>query len=59
MDRGKIYLVNMDKDLEVHVDADFAEHWDKENSENTDTSRFIHSFVVSYNICPTVWKSSL
>ena len=58
-DKGTIYLPNMDKGLEVHVDADFEGNWDKEESENTDTVKSRHGFVISYNGFPMVWKSSL
>ena len=48
MDKGKIYLLKIDKGLEVHVDDDFARNWDKEYSENTDTEVSRHGFVISY-----------
>ena len=38
----------MDKGLELHVDANFVRNWDKEDSENTDTKRSRHGFVISY-----------
>ena len=47
----------MDKGLEVHVDADIAGDWDKDDSENTDNARLRHGFVISYKGCPIVWKS--
>ena len=48
MDKGTIYFPNMDKVLELHVDADFAGNWDKRDSDKTDTSRLRHGFVISY-----------
>ena len=48
MDKGKIYFPNIDKGLEVHVDADFSGNWYKEDSENTFTARSRHGFVISY-----------
>ena len=57
MDKGTIYFPNMDKGIEVHVDFDFAGNWDKEDSENTDTARLIHGFVISYKGCPIICKS--
>ena len=57
--KGTIYFPKMDKGLEVHVDADFACNWYKEDSENTDTTRSRHGFVISYKGCPIVCKSSL
>ena len=57
MDKGTIYFPKMDKGLELHVDADFAGNWGTEDSENTDTARLIHGFLISYKIFPIVWKS--
>ena len=54
MEKGVIYFPSI-----VHVDADFAGNWDKEDSENTDTARLIHLFVISYKVYPIVFKSSL
>ena len=48
LDKGTIYLSNMDKGLEVHVDADSAGNWDEEDSENTYTARLRHGFVIYY-----------
>ena len=59
MDKGKIYLPKLDNGPEVHVDADFAGNWDKEDSENTNTEISRIGFVVSYKRYPIVWKSSL
>ena len=46
----------MDKDIEVHVDADFAGNCYKEDSENTDISGSRHGFVISYKGFTIVWK---
>ena len=59
MDKGTIYFPKTDKGIEVHVDADFAGNWYKEDSENDDTSISIHGSVTSYKGCPIVWESSL
>ena len=48
MEKGTIYFPKMDKCLEVHVDADFAGNLDEEDSENTDTARSRHGFLVFY-----------
>ena len=48
MDQGKINLPDISKSIEVHVDADFAGIWDKEDSENVDTARSRHGFVMYY-----------
>ena len=45
---GIIYLPNMDKGLEIHVDDAFSGNWDKEESENTDTEISRYGFVISY-----------
>ena len=54
MEKGKIYFLKMDKSLEVHVYADFAGNWYKEDSEHTDTEISIHGFVISYKGFPIV-----
>ena len=59
MEKVTIYFPKTDKGIEVHVDADFAWNWDGEDSENNDTARSRHGFVISYKGCPIVWKSSL
>ena len=45
--------------LEVHVDADFSGNWNREESDDRDTARSRHGFIISYEGCPVVWKSSL
>ena len=59
MDKGTIYLPKTTKGLEVHVDADFVGNWDKEDLENTDNARSRHGIVISYKVCPIVWKAFL
>ena len=59
MDKVTIYFPNTYKGLEIHVDTDFAGNWDKEDSDNTDTARSRHGFVILYKIFPIVYKSSL
>ena len=48
----------MDKGLELHADTDFAGNWNKEDSDNTDIARLRRGFVISYKVCPIIWKSS-
>ena len=59
MNKGTIYCLKTDKGLEIHVDADFIENWDKGDSENTDTAGSKQGFVIFYKGLPIVWKSSL
>ena len=59
MDKETIYVLNMDKGIEVHGYADFAGNWDKEDTDNTDTARLIRGFLISYKGCHIVCKSSL
>ena len=58
-DKGLILKPTPGKGLEVHVDADFAGNWNREETENRDTARSRHGFVISYEGCPVIWKSSL
>ena len=57
--QGNNLFPNIDKGLEVHVDDDLSGNWDKEDSENTNTTRSRHGFAISYKGCPIVWKLSL
>ncbi len=58
-DKGIILKPTLTKDLEVHVDADFAGAWDPEESDHRDTARSRHGYVISYKGCPLLWKSQL
>ena len=48
-----------DLGLEVFVDADFAGNYDKSDTQNSDTARSRHGYIIRYNGCPIVWKSQL
>ena len=47
------------KSLEVYVDADFSENQEKGNTENKDSARSLHGYIIKYMNCPIVWKSQL
>jgi hypothetical protein len=59
-DKGMIYKPNLDRGLEVFVDADFAGNWNKEEAPtDRDTARSRHGYIIMYAGCPIVWKSQL
>jgi hypothetical protein len=58
-DKGIIIKPKMDKELEVYVDADFAGNWDQEETEDRDTARSRHGYLIYYAGCPILWKSQL
>lgn len=58
-DKGMILTPTQEKDLEVHVDADFAGAWDPTEAHRRDTARSRHGYVISYRGCPIIWKSQL
>ena len=59
-DKGMIFSPDLDKGLEVFVDADFAGNWNKdEASSDRDTARSRHGYIIRYAGCPIVWKSQL
>ena len=43
----------------MFVDADFAGNWSKEESQDRDTARSRHGFVILYEGCPILHKSQL
>ena len=47
------------KGMEIFVDADFSGNWDKNDSDNKDTARSRHGYIIKYMGCPIVWKSQL
>ena len=57
--RGLILKPDHRKGLEVHVDADFAGNWDRNETDDPDTARSRHGYIISYAGCPIVWKSQL
>ena len=58
-DKGTILKPDPNRGLEVHVDADFAGNWDPEETQDRDTARSRHGYIVSYAGCPITWKSQL
>mmetsp|Transcript_22323 Transcript_22323/g.48518 ORF Transcript_22323/g.48518 Transcript_22323/m.48518 type:complete len:523 (+) Transcript_22323:114-1682(+) len=58
-DKGFVMRPDQSKGLEVFVDADFAGNWDQEESNDRDTARSRHGYVIMYMGCPIVWKSQL
>ena len=57
--KGTILKPDPNRGLEVHVDADFAGNWDPEETQDRDTARSRHGYIVSYAGCPITWKSQL
>ena len=58
-DKGVILKPKAGKQLEVHVDADFAGNWDAKEWRDPDTARSRHGYIISYAGCPLLWKSQL
>ena len=58
-DKGTILKPDKTRELEVHVDADFAGNWDPAETEDRDTARLRHGYIISYAGCPILWKSQL
>ncbi len=59
MSKGLILIPNKDLDLQMYVDADFAGNWKKSESNDCDTARSRHGYVVMFHGCPLLWKSQL
>ena len=47
------------KDMEVFVDAYFAGNWDSNDSQDQDTARSRHGYIVAYQGWPIIWKYQL
>ena len=45
--------------MEVFVDADFAGNWDPEETDDVDTARSRHGYLIMFAGCPILWKSQL
>ena len=58
-DKGFTLKKTKGKDMEVFIDADFAGNWDSKESQDRDTSRFRHEYIVAYQGCPIILKSQL
>ena len=58
-DKGTLIKPDKSRGLEVHVDADFSGNWDPKETQDRDTARSRHGYVISYMGCPILWKSQL
>ena len=59
-DKGTIIRPDSKREFEVYVDADFAGNWDaNEASNDADTARSRHGYIIMYAGCPITWKSQL
>ena len=47
-DKGFILKPTKGKDMEVFVDAYFAGNWDSNDSQDQDTARSRHGYIVAY-----------
>ena len=56
---GIIYAPDYSRGLEVYVDADFAGTFDRLDSENVDTARSRHGYIITYAGMPVTWTSQL
>ena len=56
---GIIYAPDTSRGLEVYVDADFAGTFDRLDSDNIDTARSRHGYIITYAGMPVIWKSQL
>jgi len=43
----------------MYVDADFAGNWDPQETQDHDTTRSRHGYILMYAGCPITWKSQL
>jgi len=58
-DDGIVYEPGCSKGQEVFVDADFAGAYDHSDTENLDTAKSRHGYIITYAGMPIVWKSQL
>jgi len=58
-DKGLIMTPDLSKSFEVYVDADFCGNWNANFSDDPDTSRSRHGYIITYAGCPITWKSQL
>ena len=58
-DKGIIIKPEKGRNLEMYVDADFAGNWDPKESNERDTARSRHGYVINYEGCPIMWKSQM
>lgn len=58
-DKGLILKPNLNKQMEVYVDADFAGNWNYDEGDHRDTARSRHGYFITYAGIPISWKSQL
>ena len=58
-DKGLVFSPNKNKGIELFVDADFAGNWDINDTDNPDTARSRHGYIIKFMGCPIIWKSQL
>jgi hypothetical protein len=58
-DKGLIIKPSKKRGLEVYMDADFAGNWDPDETDDRDTARSRHGYLIYYAGCPILWKSQL
>ena len=59
MNEGIIMKPTKLEDLKLYVDADFSGNWSKDESDDRDSARSRHGYIVNYYGCPLLWKSQL
>jgi hypothetical protein len=57
--KGTILRIDESKDMEVYVDADFSGNWDQKESQDRDTARSRHGYIIMYAGCAVLWKSQM
>ena len=57
--RGIVFKPDMEKDLELYVDADFAGSWKKVDKDSPENCLSRTGYIFKYNNCPIIWKSQL
>ena len=57
--KGTIMTPKKGRGLEVCVDADFAGNWDPKETQDRDTARSRHGYIILYEGCPMLTKSQL
>ena len=59
IDKGIIMSPNDSVDLQLFVDADFSGNWTQLESNDRDSARSRHGYIITYNGCPLLWKSQM
>ena len=59
INEGNTLQLEKGRGLEVWVDADFAGNWNRSESEEKDTDRSRHGYVIMFEGCPILHKSHL